>query len=153
MQIQQLITRDNSHCRLEGVSKKRVLETASELIADGSNLDADTVFSALLARERLGSTGFGEGVAIPHCRLEGCDSAHALLITLESAVDYDAADKQPVDLLLVLVVPDEAADEYLGILSEAVTIFNDASARATLRQAETSEALYTALVTLANQSA
>ena len=70
----------------------------------------NTLFNNLVCRERLGSTGIGQGIAIPHCRLENCDRVIGALITLKDKIDFDSIDNQPVDLLFVLIVPQEATE-------------------------------------------
>ena len=87
-------------------SKKRVLEQAAEVIASASSdLTSRHLFDQLMARERLGSTGLGEGVALPHCRLDGTRSIIGAFLHLDSAIDFDSNDGEPVDLIFVLVVP------------------------------------------------
>ncbi len=130
-----------------GGSKKRVLENISEFIAESlPELEAEEIFNGLINRERLGSTGLGEGVAIPHCRLESCSTALGALIKLPEPIDYDAIDGEPVDLLFVLLVPVEATEEHLQLLASLAERFNQPSFRAQLRAAQGSEALYKAAV-------
>ena len=103
---------------------------------------ADDIFERLLNRERLGSTGIGEGIAIPHCRLPACDKAFGVLLRLEQAIDYDAIDRQPVDLVFALLVPEEATDEHLQVLSMLARNFSEAEFRQALRNAPDSKQLY-----------
>ena len=98
------------------------------------------------AREKLGSTGFGNGIAIPHCRLIGCTSPISAVIHLASAVDFDAIDGEPVDLLFVLLVPEEATDEHLELLRQIASIFEQDDVRERLRNAPDSTALYQAVL-------
>ena len=131
-----LLSPECTRCDLGAASKKRALELAAESIADRHPpLQAEDVFDALMARERLGSTAVGEGVAIPHCRLEGCTEPVAALVRLATPVDFDAPDSQPVDLLFVLVVPGEAHDEHLQLLATAARALNEPAYRAALRDA------------------
>lgn len=149
MPISELLTPSMTHCHLDAVSKKRVLELASELLAsDNESLEAEDVFSALLNRERLGSTGIGDGVAIPHCRLAGCDRALALLITLKEPVDFDAIDNRPVDLLCCLLVPEDAATAHLQTLAGLAEMFSQSDIRESLRQCTDDQALYQRFVEL-----
>lgn len=143
MLIQELLTPSRTLCGFEGGSKKRVLEKTSQLIAEQNpGLEADTVFSGLLGRERLGSTGIGDGVAIPHCRLQDCQNALGYLITLDSPIDFDSIDGKPVDLIFTLVVPEEACDEHLQTLASAAELFSQESVRNALRNTSDDATLY-----------
>ncbi|QLF92408.1 PTS IIA-like nitrogen regulatory protein PtsN [Pseudomonas sp. ABC1] len=130
-----------------GVSKKRVLEQIARVIAqDAPDLDEQTIFESLIAREKLGSTGFGNGIAIPHCRITGCSQPLSAVLCLETPVDFDALDGQPVDLLFVLLVPQAATDEHLELLRQIAGMLDDAEIRARLRAATSNEALYQEVV-------
>jgi len=100
------------------------------------------VFDRLLERERLGSTGLGEGIAIPHCRLKHCPQAIGVLFSLSEQIDYDSIDKKPVDLVFALLVPEEATDEHLQILSRLAGNFSQPEYRERLRQAQSGTELY-----------
>ena len=124
-------------------SKKKVLQEAANLIAsDVGRIDAKELFRALMERERLGSTGIGEGVAIPHCRIATASRVTGALIQLENAIDFQSIDSQPVDLLFILLVPDQASDEHLQVLSQLASRFNQADFRQQLRAASTNNELY-----------
>ena len=119
-----------------GGSKKRVLEFFSTFIAQNTpSLDSQEVFGRLINRERLGSTGIGNGVAIPHARSPHCSTPIGSFLKLTEAVDFDAIDGEPVDLIFVLLVPEEADDTHLALLGQVATIMNDANVRAQLRKA------------------
>ncbi|MGP9765614.1 PTS sugar transporter subunit IIA [Halomonas sp. AOP13-D3-9] len=119
-----------------GGSKKRVLEFYSTFIAQNiPSLDSQEVFSRLIGRERLGSTGIGNGVAIPHARSPHCNAPIAGFLKLSEAIDFDAIDGDPVDLVFVLLVPEEADDTHLSLLGQVATIMNDADTRQQLRKA------------------
>lgn len=134
-------------CRAPGSSKKRVLENISQFIGEQvEQLDGDELFSNLLARERLGSTGLGAGVAIPHCRLRQLDRAVGALITLEQPVDFEAVDDRPVDLLFALVVPEHSTQEHLNTLAMLAEMFSNMAFCQRLRQAGDAAALYAAAV-------
>lgn len=144
MLISELLAPSGVLCALEGGSKKRILEIASQQISDlHPELETEAIFAGLLGRERLGSTGIGEGVAIPHCRLDECEKATALLIQLKEPIDFDAIDGSPVDLLFVLVVPSEACDQHLQTLGNLAELFSQASFRQQLRDAGSVEELFT----------
>ncbi|MFZ5757872.1 MAG: PTS sugar transporter subunit IIA [Pseudomonadota bacterium] len=144
MQILDILSPDRVQTGVAVGSKKRALEHAARAVekAIGGNELAGKVFDALLARERLGSTALGEGVAVPHCRLPDCRQTIGLLLKLAEGIDFDAPDNKPVDLLFVLVVPQEATDEHLQLLGRVAGMFNDGTARAALRSADSGSELY-----------
>lgn len=124
-------------------SKKKVLEYLSSFIADHiPESSADEIYERLLNRERMGSTGIGEGIAIPHCRLKQCDKTFGVLLQLEDPIDFDAIDQQPVDLIFALLVPEEATDEHLKTLSMLAQKLSQADYRDALRNSADSENLY-----------
>jgi nitrogen PTS system EIIA component len=134
---------------VEAGSKKRAIELGSELIAHAHiGISDRALFDQLLARERLGSTGLGEGIAIPHCRSSAVSDILGALLRLEKAVAFDAPDDEPVDLLFLLVVPKAADDDHLKVLAQLARIFGDAANRRPLRDAPTAEALYETFVSL-----
>ncbi len=143
MLLTDLITPERIACDVDAQSKKRALEHLSEIISRTEDtISSNDVFESLLARERLGGTGVGHGVAIPHGRLK--DNSHTLgaFIKLQKGVDYDAADHQPVDLLFALLVPKESTDEHLQILAQLAKMFSNEDFRQKLRNAETSHAIH-----------
>ncbi|WKD50757.1 PTS IIA-like nitrogen regulatory protein PtsN [Microbulbifer spongiae] len=143
MTLEALLSPQLSFCHLAGSSKKKLLLNIAQAIAEQySQHDADTIFNQLIARERLGSTGIGEGVAIPHCRLPGCSQPIGVLCTIKPAVDFDATDRQPVDLLFALLVPEDAEQQHLETLAQIAALFSDNRIRDKLRQAKTSDELY-----------
>ncbi|CCK74617.1 MAG: PTS IIA-like nitrogen regulatory protein PtsN [Oleispira antarctica] len=124
-------------------SKKKVLEYLGSFIADHiSESSADEIYERLLNRERMGSTGIGEGIAIPHCRLKQCDKTFGVLLQLETPIDFDAIDRQPVDLIFALLVPEEATDEHLKTLSMLAQKLSQADYRDALRNSTDSQNLY-----------
>ena len=128
---------------LEVLGKKRILKTISDLIsANSGELQADDIFNALMAREQLGSTGLGNGIAIPHCRVAQCQDIIGTLITLETAVDFDALDGKPVDILFILIVPELQHDEHIKTLAGLAELFNDEDFCEALRHTHDSEKLY-----------
>ncbi len=151
IQLQTILTPGRSLVNVPGGSKKRVLEQIATLAArDLGELDVQDIFESLVAREKLGSTGFGNGIAIPHCRLSGCSSPLCAVLHLEAAVDFDAIDGAPVDLLFVLLVPEAATDEHLELLRQIASMLDRADIRERLRQAADSQALYQIVVDAQN---
>ncbi|MEQ4538314.1 MAG: PTS IIA-like nitrogen regulatory protein PtsN [Billgrantia sp.] len=128
-------------------SKKRVLEFFSTFIAQNiPSLDSQEVFGRLIGRERLGSTGIGNGVAIPHARSPHCHSPVAAFLKLAEPIDFDAIDGEPVDLVFVLLVPEEADDTHLSLLSQVAGVMNDAETRSQLRKCESQRELHERLI-------
>lgn len=124
MKIEELIAPDRVSFAHSVSSKKRALEQLSALLVKSiPNLTEEQIFESLTNRERLGSTGLGHGVAIPHARLKGRDQAIGAFLKLDVAVDFDAIDNRPVDLLFALVVPEHFSDEHLEILSQLAEMF------------------------------
>ncbi|MDH5447198.1 MAG: PTS IIA-like nitrogen regulatory protein PtsN [Gammaproteobacteria bacterium] len=139
MHLSELLTPERIVCNLSAQSKKRALENISEIIATGQpEITPSEVFDCLLARERLGGTGIGFGVAIPHGRLKNITQAIGAFVRLEHAIDFDSIDNQPVDLIFALLVPENSTEEHLQILASIASMFNEESARTKLRQAENS---------------
>jgi PTS system nitrogen regulatory IIA component len=124
-----------SHVRTS--SKKKLLELVSEaLVQNDETLDSREVFESLCARERLGSTGLGKGVAIPHGRVHGSSAVQAVFIRLSKPLAYDAIDGEPVDLLFALAVPENCTSDHLKLLSQIAERFSDAGLLKKLRSAE-----------------
>ena len=143
MNISDILTPERTFADLKCASKKRTLESISHWLGDQmSEFDGKELFNALINREKLGSTGFGDGIAIPHCRLDSCAQVTGALIRLAKAVDFDAIDAQPVDLLFVLLVPLEATDEHLQILATLAGSFGQPEFRERLHKATDAEAMY-----------
>lgn len=141
--IENILTPGRSLVNVPGGSKKRVLEQIANLIGkEVPDLDSQTVFESLVAREKLGSTGFGNGIAIPHCRMKGCASPISALLHLDAPVDFDAIDGAPVDLLFVLLVPEAATDAHLELLRQIASMLDRKEVRERLRDAKSNEALY-----------
>ena len=126
-------------------SKKAALKIASDLIAARSRIGARSLLQGLLTRERLGSTGLGEGVAIPHCRSTDCDEPTASLIRTTHPIDFNAPDDQAVDLLFVLAVPTHEQRAHLEILGALARAFDDPGNLAALRAATTDRELFATL--------
>ena len=143
IRLETILTPGRSQVNVPGGSKKKTLETIANLIGrEVPDLDTQAVFEALIAREKLGSTGFGNGIAIPHCRLQGCESPVSALLHLDAPIDFDAIDGAPVDLLFVLLVPQAATDAHLELLRQIASMLDRKEVRDKLRSASSNEALY-----------
>lgn len=152
MNISDILNVDRVICHTRINSKKRLLEVLSELLAAGGTpyLQAE-IFESLLARERLGSTGFGNGVAIPHGRVRSASHAVGAFLRLDEPVDYDAIDGKPVDLVFAMIVPEESTEEHLQALSALAEKFSNDKFCASLRACRDCEKLH-ALLTRPQES-
>ncbi len=145
MQLDQFISPESTFTGVDGGSKKRLFETISRCVSDlHPEIDSETTYDALLERERLGSTGLGEGIALPHCRLSNCHQIIGMLLQLKQPIDFDAIDGQPVDLVFVLLVPQEAVDEHLQALKAIAELCANQEYRASLRSAKSNADLFVA---------
>jgi PTS system nitrogen regulatory IIA component len=121
--------------------KKQVLQEMSGVMAKALGLDARLVHDAVLERERLGSTGVGEGVAIPHARIESLSRPVAGFARLLEPADFEAIDERPADLIVMLLAPTDSGADHLRALARAARVFRQERIRNALRQAQTSEAV------------
>ena len=120
-------------------SKKRLLEFLANTISEKFSLSQTSIYGNLLDRERLGSTGLGKGFAIPHARLSKLDTTIGCFIRLEQAVNFEALDQQPVDLVFCIIIPEDATDEHLQILSSLAKIFSQDQIRTDIRNAKSAD--------------
>ncbi|MGE0797731.1 MAG: PTS sugar transporter subunit IIA [Lautropia sp.] len=143
--ISKLLSARNILLDVPATSKKRLLEHAALLFENEHRLERNKVFDSLFARERLGSTGLGQGVAIPHGRIKSLKAPLIAVLRAEQPVPFEAPDAQPVKLLVVLLVPEHATEEHLEILSELAEILSDATIRDTLLNAADPAAIFRVL--------
>lgn len=143
--ISKLLTARDILLDVTATSKKRLLENAALLFENEHRLERNRVFDSLFARERLGSTGLGHGVAIPHGRIKGLKAPLLAVLRSETAVPFEAPDGLPVQLLVVLLVPEHATEEHLEILSELAEVLSDAGLRQTLFDATDPEVIHKVL--------
>lgn len=164
MQLELLLTPERTLCRAPIASKNRVLENCARFFCENIGfsenaetgapalnpdlliLSPDLLLQSLLARERLGSTGLGNGIAIPHCRLKNIDVVMGALITLAEPIEFDAVDGKPVDIIFILLAPERALQEHLQALAALADLFNRSEFRQSLRAATTAQQLYRAAV-------
>ncbi len=143
MYIQSLLSRQRVSIGLPVANKESLFTKVGALLHEGAGeVDTDLAAAALVAREQLGSTGIGGGVALPHGRVKGLTAAIGAFCTLQSTLDFDAIDQKPVNMVFALLVPEEASDEHLKILAELAGLFSNKAWRERLLAARTSEELY-----------
>ncbi|GMQ96500.1 MAG: PTS IIA-like nitrogen regulatory protein PtsN [Gammaproteobacteria bacterium] len=136
MNIIDILDENRIRCQTRANSKKRALEILSELLAtDSEGVEQVAVFDTLLNREKLGSTGLGFGAAVPHGRFEHIKKPIAATVTLETPVNFDAIDSQPVDLLVALLVPEDSSDDHIKLLAQLAEAFSTENFRQNLRKA------------------
>lgn len=147
MTLQNILSPELTFCNVNGGSKKRLIETSAQLIAGQvRHVTANQIYDALIAREQLGSTGLGDGIAIPHCRITGCKQTIGCLVKLDKPVNFDAIDNKPVDLLFFLLVPENADGGHLESLRLLAEHFSNPEFCQQLRAANTAAELYSAAV-------
>lgn len=131
--ISKILPVENVMLDTESSSKKRVFERVGILFENSRQIARSQVFDSLFAREKLGSTGLGQGVAIPHGRIKGLRDAIAAFVKTQAPIPFDAPDGQPVNLIFVLLVPERATDLHLQLLGELAQMFSDKSFREQLQ--------------------
>ena len=137
MLISDLLSPERICCDVHSSSKKRLLELISiELARNSDQLSQREIFESLCARERLGSTGLGRGVAIPHGRVKGTSHVEASFFRLSKPLSFDAADGEPVDLLFALAVPEDCGQDHLKLLAHIAELFSDPELLEDLRSAD-----------------
>ena len=141
-QIAKLLPPDNVVVGLEASSKKRVFEQAGLLFENIHGIARAAVYDALFAREKLGSTGLGQGIAIPHGRIKGLKEARGAFLRLATPVQFDAPDGKPVDLIFVLLVPESATEHHLQLLSELAQMFSERAFRERITAAPDAAAIH-----------
>lgn len=147
MDLSTLLSPDCTRRAVEVTSKKKALELLGQLAAPRlSNTTAFDVFESLLSRERLGSTGIGFGIAIPHGRVADASKPVAILMTLEAGIDFDAIDNQPVDIIFALLVPESQHEQHLHTLAAVAQRLNDKQCTRAMRDANTDMELYQAFI-------
>lgn len=145
MEIADLITPQNVIPQLRVISKKQALQELAKRAAALVGLHERTIYDVLTERERLGSTGIGNGVAVPHGKLAGLDRLYGLFARLERPIDFAAIDDQPVDLIFVLLAPEAAGADHLTALARISRLLRDAAICEKLRGTDNADALYALL--------
>ncbi len=146
MLITEILSADCTKSAVPCSSKKRALEIISELAAPRLGLEEKVIFESLQTREKMGTTGIGGAIAIPHGRIPDGYPVTGVLLTLEEPIAFDAIDNQPVDLLFALLVPESECKTHLKTLALVAEKFNDKNFCRQLRLAETDEALYEQMI-------
>lgn len=143
----QILPPENVVLDLDVSSKKRAFEQAGLLFENNCSIARSTVSDNLFARERLGSTGLGHGVAVPHGRIKGLKAPLAAFMRLRDAIPFESPDGQPVSLLVFLLIPDHVTQQHLEILSEIAEMFSDEAFRTVLATAADAAAIHARIIT------
>jgi nitrogen PTS system EIIA component len=150
MEIAEFTTPQGVLPSLRALNKAQVLRELARRAAAATGHDEETILAALLERERLGSTGVGKQVALPHARVRGLRRICGIFARLERPVDFDSIDEQPVDLVFLLVAPEDSGKDHLAALARISRLFRDQSVRARLREAESAAEIYDLLTQYAS---
>ena len=143
MEIAEILAPQRVINNAEVSSKKAALETLAGMISSAvPDITQSEVFESLIAREKLGSTGLGHGIALPHGRRKGGTNTTGAFMRLQTGVPYDAIDQKPVDILFALLVPEESTEEHLQILSKLASIFSDNTLVNAIRSCNSSAAVF-----------
>ena len=153
MEIIDLINPESVIANLKVTSKKQALQDLAKRAAAVTDLDERLILDVLLERERLGTTGVGVGIAIPHGKLADLDRLHGVFARLERAIDFDAIDEQPVDLIFLLLAPESAGADHLKALAGVSRMLRDKTFCEKLRGTDNAEALYALLTESAGSRA
>jgi len=145
MEINDLISLEGIVANLRATSKKQALQDLARRAADVTGEPERAIFEVLIERERLGTTGVGNGIAIPHGKLPGLDRLHGFFARLETPIDFDAIDEQPVDLICLLLAPESAGADHLKALARVSRLLRDRSICEKLRGSDTAEAIFALL--------
>lgn len=153
MEISDLITPESVIPHLHATSKKQALQELAKRAAGVSGMHERAIFDVLLERERLGTTGVGNGIAIPHGKLPNLDRLYGLFAKMDKPIDFDAIDEQPVDLIFLLLAPESAGADHLKALARVSRLLRDKSGCEKLRGTDSAEALYAILTESATSHA
>lgn len=153
MEIFDLLTPESVVANLKANSKKQALQDLAGRAARITGLHERQIFDTLLERERLGTTGVGNGIAIPHGRLAGLDKLHGLFARVERPIDFDSIDEMPVDLIFLLLAPESAGADHLKALARVSRLLRDKAICEKLRSADSADALYALLTDSATSHA
>ena len=145
MEISDILSEDMILADLNVGNKRELLEYLAAAIADKCSLDKNAVFEAILERENLGSTGYGNGVGYPHARIEGLKKVFAMVARLQSPLDYDAVDSQGVDIVALMISPENSGNDHLQTLAMLSRALKDQKICQTIRGAKNAHEIYMAL--------
>lgn len=147
MEISEILAPDSVLANLKSGSKKQLLQDIADAASKKCSWESHKIFEALLDREKLGSTGVGNGVAIPHAKLAGMEGIQGIFARLNKPVDYDAIDDEPVDIVFMLLAPEGSGADHLKALSRIARLLRDQTTLASIRNTTDADAIYSLLTT------
>ncbi len=143
MQLESILTPERTKAKTDGVSKKRVLELLAKTFCEAiDGFDVDDLYHSFLGREKLGTTGIGGGIAIPHCRFNTGGATFCVCLSLSSPIDFDAIDGEPVDIIFAILVPEDAESSHLATLASLAELLQGPNIVGKLRAAKNDNELY-----------
>ena len=145
MKLSEIMSEKSVFLGLKSNSKRQLLQDMASRASEISGIDERTIFDTVLERENLGSTGFGDGTALPHGRFDGLDKVYGFIAKLNSPIDYEAIDGKPVDLIFMLLSPEGNGADHLTALASASRILKDETTRSKLRQMNSAQEIFALL--------
>lgn len=145
MEISDILSEDMVLTEVKASSKRHLLEEIASVIAEKKGIDKNAIFEAVLERENLGSTGYGNGVAFPHARINGLKKVISVFARLDKPIDYDALDGQPVDIVAFMVSPEDSGDDHLKTLAAFSRVLKNTDICRDIRKAKGTHDIYIAL--------
>lgn len=145
MEISEILSEDMVLANVEAENKRSLLEKLSSYVAEKENMDKNPIFEAILERENLGSTGYGDGVAFPHARIDGLNKVITVFARLAKGIDYDSLDSHPVDLVAFLLSPEKSGEDHLRALAVMSRVLKDEETCRQIRAAKSAHEIYLAL--------
>ena len=145
MEISAILSEENIFPDVEVATKRQLFEVIAKKVANSEDLDKNQIFEALWERENLGSTGYGNGVAVPHARISGLKKVFAIFLRLNNGIDFDAHDGKAVDLAAVIISPEQSGEDHLQALAAFSGVLRNTDACKKIRQAKTAHEIYSIL--------
>jgi len=153
MELADILSKDCVIACAKATSKRQLLQQFAEMAASAADLDKQVVFETLMNREHLGSTGLGNGIAIPHGKIKGLDRVVAIFARLENPIDFDSVDDEPVDLALMLLAPEGSGADHLKALSRVARLLRSDGVVEELRASRETGRIYEVLIHPAEHTA
>lgn len=145
MKLSEIMSGNSIFIGLKSNSKRQLLQDLADKAAEITGISERTIFDTILERENLGSTGFGEGTALPHGRFADLTKVYGFFVKLNTPIDFEAIDGKPVDLIFVLLSPEDSGADHLTALAQASRILKDESTRTKIRQISSTQEIYALL--------
>lgn len=143
MQLESILTVERTKANIDGISKKRVLESLAKTFSDAiDGFDENDLYQNFISREKLGTTGIGGGIAIPHCRFNTGGATYCACLSLSAPIDFDAVDSEPVDIIFAILVPENAESSHLATLASVAELLQESNIVGQLRAASNDSELF-----------